>query len=106
MVGPRLTTPLHLASSSPREANLCPARAHFCASITLGKTPPFFDEVVGGRRPCGVGINLVTGVPGGWVQYISLIYDVMKVDKPKDELEQFKKANEMIEKMTSIEIEA
>lgn len=35
-----------------------------------------------------------------------LIYDVMKVDKPKDELEQFKKANEMIEKMTSIEIEA
>ncbi len=35
-----------------------------------------------------------------------LIYDVMKVDKPNDELEQFKKANEMIEKMTSIEIEA
>ena len=63
---------MHLASTSPREANLCPARAHFCASSTLGKTPPLFDEVVGGRRPCGVGINLVTGVPGGWVQYIFL----------------------------------
>lgn len=35
-----------------------------------------------------------------------LIYDVMKIEKPKDELEQFKKANEMIDKMTSIEIEA
>ena len=35
-----------------------------------------------------------------------LIYDVMKVNKPNNELEQFKKANEMIEKMTSIEIEA
>lgn len=35
-----------------------------------------------------------------------LIYDVMKVDKPDDDSEQFKKANEMIEKMTSIEIEA
>ena len=35
-----------------------------------------------------------------------LIYDVMKVDKPKDELEQFKKANEMIDKMKSVEIQA
>ena len=35
-----------------------------------------------------------------------LIYDVMKVDKPDNEFEEFKKANEMIEKMTSIEIEA
>ena len=28
------------ASTSPREAHLCPARARFCASSTLGKTPP------------------------------------------------------------------
>jgi hypothetical protein len=34
-----------------------------------------------------------------------LIYDVMKIEKPNDELEQFKKANEVL-KDFSIEIEA
>jgi len=33
-----------------------------------------------GRRPCGVGINLVTGVPGGWVQYISLTKPFRKIN--------------------------
>jgi len=35
-----------------------------------------------------------------------LIYDVMKVDKPDNEFEEFKKANEMIDKMKSVEIQA
>ena len=37
-----------------------------------------------------------------------LLYDVMKIDKPTEDLEEFKKANEMIEKLslTSVEIEA
>ena len=37
-----------------------------------------------------------------------LLYDVMKIDKPTEELEEFKKANEMINKLslTSVEIEA
>ena len=37
----------------------------------LGRRLPRENGALG-RRPCGVGINLVTGVPGGWVQYISL----------------------------------
>ena len=45
-------------------------------------------------------------------KYISasyLIYDVMKLEKPTSENEQFKKANEIIEKLSSsntVEIEA
>jgi cell division protein ZapA (FtsZ GTPase activity inhibitor) len=38
-----------------------------------------------------------------------LLYDVMKIEKPTEELEQFVKANEMIEKLTisnTVEIEA
>lgn len=37
-----------------------------------------------------------------------LLYDVMNIDKPTDDLEEFKKANEMINKLTltSVEIEA
>jgi cell division protein ZapA (FtsZ GTPase activity inhibitor) len=38
-----------------------------------------------------------------------LLYDVMKIEKPTQELEQFVKANEMIEKLTisnTVEIEA
>jgi hypothetical protein len=37
-----------------------------------------------------------------------LLYDVMKIDKPTEELEEFKKANEMINKLSlsSVEIEA
>ena len=37
-----------------------------------------------------------------------LLYDVMKIDKPTEDLEEFKKANEMINKLTltSVEIEA
>ena len=34
-----------------------------------------------------------------------LIYDVMKIEKPNDELEQFQKANEVLKDL-SIEIEA
>ncbi len=30
----------------------------------------YSHEVAGGRRPCGVGFNLVPGFPGGWVLYI------------------------------------
>lgn len=38
-----------------------------------------------------------------------LLYDVMKIEKPTEELEQFVKANEMIEKLSlsnTVEIEA
>ena len=37
-----------------------------------------------------------------------LLYDVMKINKPTEDLEEFKKANEMINKLTltSVEIEA
>ena len=38
-----------------------------------------------------------------------LLYDIMKIEKPTEELEQFVKANEMIEKLTisnTVEIEA
>jgi len=35
-----------------------------------------------------------------------ILYDVMKLEKPTTENEQFKKANEMFEKLKSVEIEA
>ena len=35
-----------------------------------------------------------------------ILYDVMKIEKPTTENEQFKKANEMFEKLKSVEIEA
>ena len=37
-----------------------------------------------------------------------LLYDVMKIEKPTEDLEEFKRANEMIDKLTlaSVEIEA
>ena len=72
---PYFPTPMHLASSSPLEANLCPVRVNFCVSSTLGKTPtsraPLIDEPRGSLRCEHL---LDHRGPGGWVHYYSRVW--------------------------------
>ena len=64
-----LTAPMHLASTSPPRGQSLPCQGSLLCVEYPRQDPPLIDEVVGGRRPCGVGMYLVTGVPGGWVHY-------------------------------------